>query len=111
MPKNAKFVGLGGLSFTEEEMECIKMGWIPDDMGEKCHMFFEEDTLYAHRSWTGDCQFKARFCRNEIVGVLVNLDILNTSINITDEWLKEETVGWIRALIDRNLRSARRLSS
>lgn len=39
--------------FSSEEMERIKYGLIPEEMEDKWFIYYEEDRLYFHRSWTG----------------------------------------------------------
>jgi hypothetical protein len=45
-------------TFTEQEYERISLGFIPERMEDKWFMFTEEDTLYVHRSWTGNCIYQ-----------------------------------------------------
>jgi hypothetical protein len=45
-------------AFTEQEYERICVGFIPERMEDKWFMFAEEDTLYIHRSWTGNCIYQ-----------------------------------------------------
>ena len=47
--------------FSAREMEKIKLGFDPDDMDDKWFIFYEEDRLYLHRSWTGHCIFVVHF--------------------------------------------------
>ena len=47
--------------FCEEEMECIRGGYIPEVMEEKWFIYMEGDWLYLHRSWTGYCYYMVRF--------------------------------------------------
>lgn len=41
--------------FTEEEIRILKRGHIPQEQEDKWFWYCENDTLYAHRSWTGFC--------------------------------------------------------
>lgn len=47
--------------FDQCQMERIKMGVVPSDMDERWLIYYEEDALYLHRSWTGYCTFVVRF--------------------------------------------------
>ena len=47
--------------WTDEEMERIRRGYIPQIMDEKWFIFVEDDRLYAHRSWTGFGIYEATF--------------------------------------------------
>jgi hypothetical protein len=49
--------------FTEQELEQIRLGFFPESMEDKWFMFLEENTLYIHRSWTGNCIYQLRFLR------------------------------------------------
>ncbi len=53
-------------AFTEQEYERIRLGFIPERMEDKWFMFTEEDTLYVHRSWTGDCIYQLTFIKEGI---------------------------------------------
>ena len=50
-----------GLRFSASEMDRIRHGLVPEQMEDKWFIFFEDDSLYFHRSWTGFCLFKVRF--------------------------------------------------
>lgn len=47
--------------FSDEEMEILKIGHIPQEMEDKWFWYFENGRLYAHRSWTGICIFIIEF--------------------------------------------------
>lgn len=47
--------------FSKEEIEVLKCGHIPQEMEDKWFWFMEENTLYAHRSWTGICVYIVNF--------------------------------------------------
>ena len=51
--------------WTSEEMERIRLGYIPHIMEEKWFIFMEEDRLFAHRSWTGLGVYEATFAPTE----------------------------------------------
>src|SRR4051794_8426430 len=57
--------------YTEQEYERIRLGFIPERMEDKWFMFNEEDTLYIHRSWTGDCIYQLTFVK-EAAGYAVS---------------------------------------
>ena len=64
--------------FSEQEVEAIRLGLIPDRMEDKWFIFFEEDTLYVHRSWTGYCIYQLRLredgAQYTVVDAFVNRD-------------------------------------
>lgn len=47
--------------FSNEQMESLKNGNIPQQMEDKWFWYFEDNTLYAHRSWTGFCIYIIEF--------------------------------------------------
>lgn len=50
-------------TYTAAEMSKIRGGLIPEEMEDKWFVFYEGDTLYLHRSWTGFCIYQACFER------------------------------------------------
>ena len=47
--------------FTKAEFEKISRGLFPLDMDDKWFVFLENNILYFHRSWTGQCIYQAQF--------------------------------------------------
>jgi len=39
-------------------------GFLPREMEDKWFLFFENDTLFCHRSWTGFCIYEIHFVRD-----------------------------------------------
>ena len=62
--------------WTEEELERIRRGYIPQIMDEKWFIFVEDDRLYAHRSWTGFGIYEAAFAPVE-GGYVIESAIIN----------------------------------
>ena len=60
MPKGHVTIPLD-IHLTREEAECLKLGFIPRMMEQKWFAFFEGDTLFEHRSWTGFCISRVHF--------------------------------------------------
>ncbi len=46
--------------FAEVHLDLIKRGYIPSEMEDKWFIFFEDDKIYFHRSWTGYGVFEAK---------------------------------------------------
>jgi len=46
--------------FPSDDFRKLKGGVIPVEMEDKWFIFFEDDWLYFHRSWTGFCVYQAR---------------------------------------------------
>ena len=60
-PKRINF----SMQFTDEQFYKITNGLIPEEMEDKWFVFFENNWLYFHRSWTGYCQFKIRITKEK----------------------------------------------
>lgn len=79
MPEKHTTIQLN-VGFKEEEMEQIKMGFIPEEMEEKWFIYYvqDENKLYLHRSWTGFCIYIVKFEKIEggyaAVNAVVNRD-------------------------------------
>ncbi len=61
-------------SFTEEEMNALRRGNVPQAMEDKWFWFMEGQTLWAHRSWTGHCIYRIDFKEDGSHVVTVNRD-------------------------------------
>ncbi|MCP4135019.1 MAG: hypothetical protein GY754_28855 [bacterium] len=48
-------------SYSQQEYEAIKMGFIPRAMEDKWFIYFEDNKLFLHRSWTGVCHYQVLF--------------------------------------------------
>lgn len=51
------------LRFNREQFQIIKKGHIPECMDDLWFIFFEDDTLYFHKSWSGRGRLKAKFTK------------------------------------------------
>jgi len=49
------------VAFTAQQMRNLRRGFIPVDQGQKWFLYFEDDTLHIHRSWTGFQMFEVVF--------------------------------------------------
>ncbi len=52
-------------TFSEAESTLIRNGFIPKEMEDKWFIYYENETLFFHRSWTGNCIFLIHFDRDE----------------------------------------------
>ena len=66
------------LVFAESQAETLRHGLIPLDMNDRWFIFFEEEWLYFHRSWTGDCIFGVR------------IDETSGGARVVDAWSSRE---------------------
>ena len=48
-------------AFSSEEMERIRRGLVPQQMEDKWFIYWKDDALFFHRSWTGFCIYVVRF--------------------------------------------------
>jgi 8-oxo-dGTP diphosphatase len=47
-------------TFSPQEMKRLSEGLVPRQMEDKWFIYWKDDTLYFHRSWTG-CQSASKF--------------------------------------------------
>lgn len=75
MPKKCESFVLNR-SFSDEEMEILRHGNIPQAMEDKWFWYMEGSTLWAHRSWKGYCIYQIEFKEdgNHVVTVNRNPD-------------------------------------
>ena len=60
--------------FSDEEMDALRRGNIPQAMEDKWFWYMEGSTLWAHRSWTGYCIYRIDFKEDGNHDVMVNRD-------------------------------------
>lgn len=60
LPKGRARIELN-VCITGRQVENLKLGYIPREMEQKWFAFFEDNTLYEHRSWTGFCISQIHF--------------------------------------------------
>ncbi len=67
------------IELSESEYEQLQNGIIPQEMEDKWFIYFEEDTLYIHRSWTEFCiyilEFPKAFQKSKRFSVIVNRNV------------------------------------
>jgi 8-oxo-dGTP diphosphatase len=73
LSKNKIVVDLD-ITFNEEEMTVIKKGIIPSAMEDKWFIYYEDNKLFFHRSWTGYCIYIVHFENNKMVKAEINRD-------------------------------------
>ncbi len=61
-------------NLTGEEIELIKAGYLPREMEDKWFMYYEDEKLYVHRSWTGYCIYIIGISQSGKMNVTVNRD-------------------------------------
>lgn len=50
--------------FAPHEIQHIKAGLIPEEMEDKWFIYWQDDTLFFHRSWTGFCVYMVHFVKD-----------------------------------------------
>ncbi len=48
-------------TFSPQEMKQIRRGLVPEQMEDKWFIYWKDDSLFFHRSWTGVCIYVVRF--------------------------------------------------
>jgi len=71
------------LSFSEEQYIKLKKGFIPKAMEDKWFIYFENDCLYFHRSWTGLGIYRAEIIK-------VNDDVTDRKYTIKEFYVETD---------------------
>ncbi|MCR5694208.1 MAG: hypothetical protein K6G89_04465 [Clostridia bacterium] len=90
-------------SFSDTEMEALRLGNIPQEMEDKWFWYMEGSTLWAHRSWTGNCIYVIEFKEDGDNIVTVNRDPEQygcTDVEEDAESLNTLLDWWVRAPYD-----------
>ena len=85
-------------TFTPEQMNILRKGNKPKCMDDKWFFYMENNTLYAHRSWTGYCIYKIDFSQDNHHKVTINRDpkqYKRTNINEDKELLNKLLNYWL----------------
>jgi 8-oxo-dGTP diphosphatase len=104
MPEKNKTVQLN-VGFTNEQMEKIKYGFIPEEMEDKWFIYYieEEENLYLHRSWTGFCVYVVKFKKIDggcaAVSAVVNNEPEQYKSSASTEDEKRSCLGVMNALL------------
>ena len=88
--------------FPSGDMDRIRAGFIPEWMEEKWFIYWRDDALYFHRSWTGFCIYVVRFVREGEAWRMVRADV-NRDYEQYQMEDDEEDVALIHNLIDGHL--------
>ncbi len=88
-------------SYSEGEMDLIRRGYLPERMEEKWFLFFEDDCLYACRSWTGITIFMASFSKH--AASKWSIDTVQMPSGALTEMGSEQAKETLQFLIDRLL--------
>ena len=72
--------------FTQPEFERVSFGLIPAAMEDKWFIFYEDQSVYFHRSWTGFCVYQLQLEQADD-----NWEVKETWINRNNEQYKSES--------------------
>ena len=86
-------------SFSPQEMERIRSGLVPEQMEDKWFIYWKDNTLFFHRSWTGFCIYVVRFTAEGDGCKMVEADV-NRDPEQHNETSDERDVAMISYLVD-----------
>ena len=86
-------------AFSPQEMNRIQRGVIPEQMEDKWFIFWNDDALFFHRSWTGFCIYIVRFATKANNFVMIEAD-MNRDPEQYDETNDESDAEMISYLVD-----------
>ena len=89
-------------AFSSQEVERIRLGVIPVQMEDKWFIYWKDDSLYFHRSWTGFCVFIVRFAAEGRCWRMVEADV-NRDPEQYEETNDDRDAALISCLVDRLL--------
>lgn len=90
---------------NDEQIQLLKTGFKPESMEDEWFIYYEDNTLNFHRSWTGYCIFKVEIKEDGLdVTVNRNPDQYKETVQANDElrieMLIKDTMGWITRDVD-----------
>ena len=86
-------------TFSSQEMQHIHRGVIPEQMEDKWFIFWKDDSLFFHRSWTGYCIYVVRFTTKADNFMMIEADV-NRDPEQYNETNDENDIEMISCLVD-----------
>jgi len=86
-------------TFSALEMKPIRRGYVPQQQEDKWFIYWKDDTLFLHRSWTGCCIYVIRFRAEEGSFRMIEADV-NRDPEQYSETSDEKDVAMISYLVD-----------
>jgi hypothetical protein len=86
-------------SFPLPEIERMRAGLLPQEMEDKWFIYWQDDRLFFHRSWTGFCVYVVRFTNQGDCYRMVEADV-NRDPEQYSETNDEHDAAMISYLID-----------
>jgi hypothetical protein len=73
------------------------MGFRPENMDEKWFIFYEQECLYIHRSWTGFCIYVVHFERQGRDSVVCEIQVNRNpkQYGVTDDSYDAQMAFWV----------------
>lgn len=82
-------------SFSEEELQNLRYGHVPQEMEDKWFWYMEGNTLFAHRSWTGACIYIVKIDEKKGVHkVTLNMKDYRSSVNSVERKKLNDLLNW-----------------
>lgn len=66
-------------TFSLEQMRRLQNGLVPEQMEDKWFIYFDDNTLYFHRSWTGFCIYAVHFGERNGEYAVASVDVSRDS--------------------------------
>ena len=89
-------------TFSPLEMKHIRRGFVPGQMEDKWFIYWKDDTLFFHKSWTGTCIYVVRFVSEGDSCRMIESDVNRDPEQYT-ETSDERDAEMISDLVDWNL--------
>jgi len=84
-------------TFSKQEMKRIRNGLVPEQQEDKWFVYWKENTLFFHRSWTGYCVYVVRFATEGKNFRMVEADVNRDSkqYSETDDGRDAEMISYL----------------
>ena len=86
-------------TFSEKEMQRIRRGLVPEQMEDKWFIYWKDDALFFHRSWTGSCIYVVHFVTENGSWKMIEAEVNRNPKQYTEK-SDEKDVEIISYLID-----------
>ena len=86
-------------AFSDEEMQQIRRGLVPEQMEDKWFIYWKDDSLFFHRSWTGFCIYVVHFVNEHDSWQMIKAEVNRNPEQYTEK-LDEKDAEMISYLID-----------
>ena len=86
-------------TFSLEQMRRLQNGLVPEQMEDKWFIYFDDNTLYFHRSWTGFCIYAMHFVERDGQFAITSVDVSRDPEQYKSTDIVEDT-SMLNTLID-----------